>query len=135
MVRVFFYGLFMDQAILMRKGIEASDPVIGSVPGYELRIGERATLIRKPDVDTFGVVMTIAPQDLVALYSDDSVSDYVPELVSVILQDGRVEEATCYNLPLKKLSGTNREYAERLHDLAIRLEFPDEHVAHIRSFI
>ena len=48
-VRVFFYGLFMDESLLATKGIEPSEVNLNFVDGYGLHIGERATLIRRQD--------------------------------------------------------------------------------------
>jgi len=39
MVRVFFYGLFMDESLLATKGIEPSKVNLGFVDGFGLRIG------------------------------------------------------------------------------------------------
>lgn len=76
--------------------------------------------------------MTIGRQDATALYSDESVSDYVPEPVSVTLPSGVIEPAICYNLPPGKLEGANSAYAESLLQLATNLGFPDEYLDTIR---
>ena len=131
-VRVFFYGLFMDESLLAAKGIRPSEVKVGFVDGYELRIGERATLVRGPDGRAYGVLMDIAQNEATALYSEASVADYSPEPVIVELRDGTRVEATCYNLPGDKVTGTNREYAESLLDLAARLGFPDSYLDQIR---
>jgi len=77
--------------------------------------------------------MTIRRQGATALYSEESVSDYVPESVSVTLSSGAVEPAICYNLPPDKLEGTNSAYAESLLQLAMKLGFPDEYLDTIRT--
>ena len=131
-MKVFFYGLFMDESLLVTKGIEPSEVKIGFVDGYGLRIGERATLVRRPDGCAYGTVMDIAPSDATELYAEASVADYLPEPVTVELMDGTQIEATCYNLPSDKVTGTNKEYAESLLDVATKLGFPDSYLDQIR---
>jgi len=131
-IAVFFYGLFMDEALLASRGIAPSHATLGYVDGYRLKIGKRATLIPQRAARAHGVLMTIGREDATALYSDESVSDYIPEPVSVLLPGGAVEPAVCYNLPPGKLEGTNSAYAESLLRLATKLGFPDEYLDTIR---
>ena len=133
-MKVFFYGLFMDEKLLATKGIEPSEVIRGSVDAYALHIGERATLVRQPGSRAYGVMMDIAPGQAKELYSEDSVADYVPEPVVVELENGTQADATCYNLPGDKVAGTNREYAAALLDVATRLGFPDSYLEQIRQF-
>ena len=132
-VRVFFYGLFMDERLLATKGIEPSEVNLGFVDGYGLRIGERATLVRHPGSRAYGAMMDIAPSEAAELYAEDSVADYLPETVIVELMDGTQVEATCYNLSGDKIAVANKEYAESLLDVATRLNFPDSYLEQIRQ--
>ena len=131
-VAVFFYGLFMDESLLAAKGVEPLSAEVGYVDGYRLRIGKRATLMPERDSRAYGVLMTIDRDEAKALYSDDTVADYVPEPVSVTLQSGSAEPAICYNLPPGKLEGANSAYAESLLRLATRRGFPDAYLDAIR---
>jgi len=131
-VAVFFYGLFMDESLLASRGIHPSQSTVGYVDGYRLRIGKRATLVPKRASRAYGVLMTIQNQDATTLYSDESVSDYIPEPVSVTLPSGVSEPAICYNLPSDRLEGTNSAYAEALLQLATNLGFPAEYLDAIR---
>ena len=102
--------------------------------GYGLRIGERATLVRRSDSRAYGVLMDIAPGEAAVLYAEESVADYVPESVLVELMDGMQVDAICYNLPADKVTGANEEYARALLELATRLEFPGVYLDQIRQF-
>ena len=82
---VFFYGLFMDESLLASKGVRPTEPTIGYVDGYGLRIGKRATLLPEANSRAYGVLMKIASEDAAALYSEQSVADYVAEPVVVTL--------------------------------------------------
>ena len=132
-MNVFFYGLFMDEALLAKKGISPSSATVGYVDGFALRIGERATLLRSAGARSYGVIMNISPDEAKELYADSSVADYVPEPVTVELSDGSKVEAICYNLSVDKVTGTNKDYAESLMEVAGRLGFPDSYLDQIRQ--
>jgi hypothetical protein len=131
-VAVFFYGLFMDRSLLASKGLSPSRATVGYVDGYRLRIGTRATLVPDPTSRAYGVLMTVRAEDLKALYSEDSVADYLSESVSVTLLDGTLERAVCYNLPEERLEGTNSAYASSLLVLAGKLGLPGSYLQQIR---
>lgn len=132
-MKVFFYGLFMDERLLAAKGIKPSEVKSGFVNGYALRIGERATLVRHPGSRAYGAMMDISSHEATTLYADESVADYLPETVTVELMDGARVEATCYNLPGDKVTGTNKDYAQALLDVATGLNFPDSYLDQIRQ--
>lgn len=132
-VAVFFYGLFMDESLLASKGISPSRATVGHVDGYGLRIGSRATLVPDESNRAYGVLMTMRVEDVRALYSEESVADYVAESVSVVLPDGTLEAAVCYNLPESKLKGTNSQYANSLLTLAGKLGLPSDYLQQIRK--
>ncbi len=134
-ITVFFYGLFMDESLLASKGAHATEPTIGYVDGYSLRIGERATLLPESNSRAYGVLMKIASEDAAALYSEQSVADYVAETVVVTLPRDIQVSAVCYNLPAAKLVGTNPEYAAALLALATKLGLPDSYLRHIRNAV
>jgi len=123
----------MDESLLATKGIEPSEVNLGFVDGYGLHIGERATLVRRPNGRAYGAMMDIAPDEATELYAEDSVADYLPEPVTIELLDGTEVEATCYNLPSAKVTGTNKDYAESLLKVASRLGFPDSYIDQIRQ--
>jgi hypothetical protein len=132
-VSVFFYGLFMDESLLASKGVSPSKATVGYVSGYSLRIGRRATLVPDEGNRAYGVLMFLRADDVRALYSAESVADYLSESVSVVLPDGTVESAVCYNLPKRKLERANSEYANSLLILAGRLGLPDDYLQQIKE--
>ena len=132
-VAIFFYGLFMDTSLLATSGIHPSRVTVGYVDGYGLRIGRRATLVPDEADRAYGVLMTLRAEDVQALYAEESVADYVPESVSVVLSDGTLEPAVCYNLPKSRLEGTNSRYARSLLALAGKLGLPSAYLQQIRK--
>ncbi|MDX1479002.1 MAG: gamma-glutamylcyclotransferase family protein [Saprospiraceae bacterium] len=136
MRNIFFYGLFMDQALLTAQGLHPT--VIGKavLPDYRIHIGARATLLRSAGRHACGIVMALTDQDARTLYSETSVRAYVPERVAVELMDtGEVIGADCYNLPDDAdLTGTNPAYALQLLELAETLQFDTAYVQEIATY-
>ena len=132
-MKVFFYGLFMDQALLATKGITPTQALPGFVDGFGLCIGQRATLVRQPESRAYGIMMEIAPDETAALYAEESVADYLPEPVVVELMDGVQVDAICYNLPANQVAGVNKSYARSLLEIAARLGFPSAYLDQIRQ--
>lgn len=58
-MEVFFYGLFMDRAILLQNGIKPSNPRKGYLNDYALKIGNRASLVPCNNEKSYGIVMTV----------------------------------------------------------------------------
>ena len=132
-VEVFFYGLFMDEALLREKGLKPEDRRTARVENFSLVIGERATLVACEGGEVYGVLFSLTRAEVGALYSEESVSAYRPEVVSALTGEGRVAQALCFNLPARPAEGErNPQYASRLRELAARLGLPPEYVSSIR---
>ncbi|HEV7889135.1 MAG TPA: gamma-glutamylcyclotransferase family protein [Pyrinomonadaceae bacterium] len=132
-VEVFFYGLFMDEALLRAKGLNPEDRRAAYVEDFQLLIGERATLVRREGARSHGVVYTLTRGGVEALYSDESVSAYRPEVVTARLAGGLDARVLCFNLPAPpSAEERNPLYASKLRELAERLGLPAEYVSSIR---
>lgn len=132
-IEVFFYGLFMDADALKAKGVNPTNIRKASVPGFALRIGQRATLLRNPDGLAHGILMELTHTEVEQLYSEASVRAYRPEAVLCELNDGSRIPALCFNLlEAPRADEANSEYASKLRDLAIRLGFPSSYVDSIQ---
>lgn len=128
----FFYGLFMDAAVLAAKGISAPSGRTGIVREWALRIGQRATMVPEPGRAVHGVVMPLPLSDLDRLYAETSVQMYRPVAVLVEGTDGTVVPALTYVLPEPPAPDErNPEYAAKLRALAERLGLPPEYAASI----
>ena len=132
-VDVFFYGLFMDDALLREKGIHPGSRRVAFVENFSLVVGARATLVPCPGRTAYGVLFSLTHGEVDALYSEASVSVYRPEAVSARLSDGSVIPALCFNLPAPP-SGDERnpQYASKLRELALRIGLPQDYVSSIR---
>src|SRR5882762_4758576 len=98
-IDVFFYGLFMDDALLREKGVKPLSRRIASVENFCLVIGARATMVPCANGSVHGVLFSLTHSEVDELYSEDSVSVYRPEAVSAQLADGSIIPALCFNLP------------------------------------
>ena len=132
-MRVFFYGLFMDKALLEKKGVKPTGLEPAYVEDFALQIGERATLAPLTGARAYGVVMCVADRELMDLYSEESVKDYKPETLKTVLSDGRCEDVICYNLPKEEIAGSNADYARALYRLAQKLGFPKSYLDEIEK--
>ena len=131
-VAVFLYGLFMDMDGLQQRGFAPSHPQVASLDGYEIVIGDRATLVPHAAARVYGIVTGLTHADIDTLYADTSVRDYRPEAVLVTREDGRQVPALCYILPQVTGIGRNTTYAVKLLELAKTLAFPGAYLATLR---
>ncbi len=128
---VFFYGLFMDAAVLEAKGITNPGGRPGVVRDWALRIGQRATLVPHPGRAVYGVLMSLQLRDLERLYAEGSVQMYRPVAVLVEVR-GTAVPALAYVLPEPPApEERNPEYATTLRALAERLGLPAEYTRSI----
>lgn len=134
-VDVFFYGLFMDEALLRSKGTDPTTLGRARVENYEIRIGERASLIPFDGATSYGVVVRLTRHEVEELYAEDSVADYVPEDVRAIsLDGGQSMDAICYNLPADSIgTSVNVKYASELGRLARKMGFPTAYIQVMES--
>jgi len=131
-IEVFFYGLFMDSDLLRAKGADPANVRPASVPGFAIRIGQRATLLPSAESRCYGVVMELTHAEIEQLYTEPSVRVYRPEAVMAELADGSRVPALCFNLVVPPgPEEANREYAEKLRALAHRLGLPSKYVESI----
>ena len=132
-IDVFFYGLFMDEALLQTKGITSPNLRVASVPGFRLRIGNRATLVLAPEERVFGVVASLSHSELEQLYSEPGVQAYKPEAVLAHLLNGEILAVLCFNLVESPSADAHSpEYAGKLRALAAKLQFPLDYVSSIQ---
>ncbi len=131
-IDVFFYGLFMDEALLREKGLNPLNRRAASVEDFRLVIGARAALVPHAGAAAHGLLYTLTRGEVAALYSDESVSAYRPERVSARTEAGEVVEALCYNLPAPPAPEEHDPaYAAKLREAAARAGLPPSYVSSI----
>jgi hypothetical protein len=132
-IDVFFYGLFMDDALLREKGVNPQKRRVGFVENFCLVIGERATLVPFVDAKVYGVLFSLTHREVDDLYSEASVNTYRPEAISVRLADRTVIPALCFNLPTPPMAEErNARYVTKLKELARQIGLPRFYVSSIQ---
>lgn len=133
MSRVFFYGLFMDASLLRGLGLQPTPIGPAELPGYQIHIGHRASLIPNPQSTSYGMLIDLPDEEVTTLYSAPDMSDYCPEIVNAILLNDRTTQTSlCYNLPPEKPgAGVNFEYAKKLSALVLELGFSPAYASEI----
>jgi hypothetical protein len=132
-IDVFFYGLFMDEALLREKGMNPANRRMAFVENFCIVIGSRATLVPCSGHTVYGLLFSLTHSEVDALYGEASVSVYRPEAVSAQLADGSVIPALCFNLPARPSSDErNPQYALKLRELAGRIGLPPSYASSIR---
>jgi hypothetical protein len=128
-IDAFFYGLFMDEAVLRQSGVAPVNARRAYVSDFALRIGQRATLVPSAGARTFGMLMALTHAELDALYNAPGLEQYRPEAIVAQVLDGPLVTALCYNL--REVPGPgqdNAEYAGRLRGVLNALGFPREYI-------
>src|SRR5262245_9834810 len=99
-IAVFFYGLFMDEALLRETGLNPTDRYLALVADFALVIGARATLVPRANATAHGVLYSLMHHEVDSLYAQASLGAYRPEAVCARCRDGRAVPALCFNLPV-----------------------------------
>ena len=134
-IDAFFYGLFMDTAILRASGVaEPANPRHAFVDGFELRIGQRATLVPAAGSRAYGMLFALTHTELDLLYAAPGLEPYRAEALLAQPFDGMVTPALCYNLRHPPSADEwNSGYASRLQEVLSTLNFPEAYIASISN--
>jgi hypothetical protein len=130
----FFYGLFMDVALLAKSGVVPMNARRAYVDDLALRIGNRATLVATPGARAYGMLIALTHSELERLYDAPGLEQYRPEAVLAHPLDGGSVPALCYNLLVApRADEKNPDYAVRLQRALRELHFPNEYVDSVTS--
>jgi len=116
---IFFYGLYMDPDILAQRGVTPRHLRTGVVEGFELRIGNNATLLRSPDSNAIGVVCSLTHAEIDSLYRGAGLTQYAPESLLVKVAGEKIPALCCTLVTPPREYETNPDYE---HKLAIAMK-------------
>ena len=135
-VTVFFYGLYMDEALLRGQGLAPVNPRAATVSGLALTIGERAALKPEAGAQAWGVAFDLTHAEIDRLYDTPTTKDYREEAVLATPADGGADfPALTYNLDLSGGGGApNAAYAEKLTAVMTKLGAPQAFIDQANSF-
>ena len=135
-VTVFFYGLFMDPALLRDKGVEPGNPRAATVAGYRLAIGERAAMLPDPRGSVWGMAYDLTHEEIDRLYGDATLADYREAAAIAVPVAGPPFAALIYTLdPAQVGAPPNADYATALAETMGRLGAPDAAVTQAKQII
>jgi cation transport regulator ChaC len=136
-VWVFFYGSFMNPAVLAKADVHSTDRQMARLDGWELRIASRATIVPVPGVSVYGIVARLTHPEIEKLYTKDwfAFGPYVPEAVQVTPASGDPVPALCYVAWQLADGKPGREYLDKMLSVAREYSFPEDYVRRIQSFV
>ncbi len=136
-VSVFFYGSFMNRAVLAEVGLRPDPFEVGTLPGFDIRIAPRANLVLSPEHQVFGVLTRASHAELERLYAHarDVLGEvYQPEAVLVQGKAGAWRPALCYLASRMIERPADADYVDRILLPARALGFPASYLARLESF-
>ena len=135
-VRTFFYGSYMNPAVLAETGLRPARFVVARLPGYDIRIEPRANLVAAPGREVYGVLTEATHEELARLYAhaqDVLGETYLPHPVLVETDEGP-RPALCYLCSSMAARGADAAYVDRILAPARQFRFPAEYIARLESF-
>lgn len=135
-VDVFFYGSYMNPAVLAEVDIVPERFAVARLSGYDIRIQPRANLVRSDQHSVYGVVAAATHAELHRLYAHAQNvlgESYVPEAVLVKTADQRWLPALCYISHSMKPCPAEAAYVERIVQPARNFGFPQWYIQRLES--
>jgi hypothetical protein len=121
---IFFYGLYMVPEILEQKGVVPRNPRKGTVEGFELRIGNKATLLRATGKTSYGMVYSLNHDEIYSLYQGSGLTEYAPEAIAVNIEKGVIPALCCNLIDPPNERESNQEYESKLKAAMKELGLP-----------
>jgi hypothetical protein len=136
-VWVFFYGSYMNFAVLREVQIVPEQWEVARLHGFDIRIEPRANLVPAEEHCVYGIVAKATHAELERLYTHarDVLGEvYLPEAVLVQTLGGLWRPALCYLCPAMTPRPADNAYVERIAGPARDFGFPAWYVARLESF-
>lgn len=136
-VQTFFYGSYMNFAVLKEMGIIPERWEVTKLSGYDIRIDPRANLVPSEQHSVYGIVATATHEELARLYAHakDVLGEiYLPEAVLVETLEGKWLPALCYICHDMKPRPAANDYVDRIVKPAREYGFPQWYIERLESF-
>jgi orotate phosphoribosyltransferase len=137
-VWVFFYGSYMNRAVLAEVELRPAQFLSARVSGFDVRIAPRANLVRAPGCTVFGALATATHAELERLYAHarDVLGEvYLPEAVVAVDAAGCSRPALCYVARDMRERPAEAAYVERVIAGARELGAPDDYLERLAAFL
>jgi cation transport regulator ChaC len=136
-VWVFFYGSFMDAALLEQRGIVPVQIEVVRLPGYAISIGPLANLTPSAADCVYGVLVRLTHRELEHLYADLPSATgtlYLPDAVLVQTESGCWRPALSYVALPSEPAPPAPDYLEHILGAAREHRFPDWYLRRLEAF-
>jgi len=136
-VWTFFYGSFMNLAVLKEAGCVPQRHEVAKLHGFDIRIQPLANLVRSDQHYVWGVLALTTHEELRRLYDyaqHHLGGTYLPEPVLVETRDGTYRPALCYIAPSLAARTPSNDYIDRIVGPARQYGFPAWYIARLESF-
>ena len=136
-VRAFFYGSYINPAVLAEVDWVPEDVQVACLPGFDIRIGPLANLVPSDEHSVYGTVVLASHEELDRLYAharDVLGGVYLPQAVIVETRDRGFVPALCYIADDLGTAPPARDYVDRILGPARELGFPEWYVRKLESF-
>ena len=131
LVDVFFYGAYMDPDILAVNGGKPRQQRLAMLPGYRLRLGDKATLLKSPTDSAVGCVYSLYPHEIRRLYAAHP--DYHPIADATVLLTSGFTASVMFMIlsdaPAEHIRNVN--YIHQMQQILRRLGFGEEDINRI----
>ena len=137
-VWVFFYGSYMNFEVLKEACLVPGEWEVACAPGFDLRIGPRANLVRSNRHTAWGINATATHTELDRLYTDHAKGilgeTYLPEAILTLTRDGKARPVMTYLCPHMEPRPADAAYVERIAGPARQFGFPEWYLETIERF-
>jgi len=135
-VRTFFYGSYMNPAVLREVELIPTSLEVARLDGYDIRIAPRANLVLSTQDCVYGVLAEATHAELARLYShakDVLGETYVPHPVLTQARSGAWFLALCYIAPSMVPGRPDPAYVDRIVQPARAFDFPEWYIRRLES--
>jgi hypothetical protein len=135
-VWVFFYGSYMNRAVLGEAGLAPSHFEVARLDGYDIRIAPRANLVPSLERCVYGVLTEATHAELGRLYAhakDVLGETYLPHPVLTQVVRGGWRPALCYICPSMAPGTPDPAYVDRIVGPAREFGFPEWYIARLEG--
>ena len=137
-VVTFFYGSYMNPAVLREVDIVPDRIEAAMLPGFDIEIRPLANLFRSKQHTVYGANATATHAELKRLYAhaEEVLGGlYLPNPVLTQTASGQWEPALTYIAPDLKAGQATADYVERIVQPGRKYGFPDWYISRLESFL
>ncbi len=137
-VTTFFYGSYINLAVLREVDLVPERTAVARLPGYDISIRPLANLTPSDEHCVYGIVASTTHDELDRLYrhAQEVLGGlYLPHPVTAYLPSGQSEAALCYIALSMLPAPPEPDYVQRIIEPAREHGFPSWYLKRLESFL